>query len=216
MILKINQVPIVLHTMDSYSSYWDNWYLLFTKHCKNYGPIIFLTEEQSPSFVNNVRHIKTGKGEWGERLLNGLNQIESDLIIYMQEDFWPKKDLTLTDELLKIFYEKEMQCLKINNVVYPIQVDIVKDNLCKVRQNSPYSLTHQFGIWDKKFFMNHIFPNENPWVNEINGSKRINKEPHNIYQINNEWYAKVCSRGKLNMHGKKMLESYNLKFKGII
>lgn len=214
MITKINEVPIVLHTMDSYSAYWDNWYYLFTKHCKNYGPIVFLTEEKPPSFVNNVKHIKTGKGEWGYRLLNGLNQIESELIIYMQEDFWPKKDLVLTDDHLKIFYEKEMQCLKINNIVFPIKTDIIEGNLCKVRQNSPYSLTHQFGIWDKKFFMKHILPNENPWNNEILGSERINKNPHNIYQINYEWYAKVCSRGTLNNNGKKMLEMYKLKFYG--
>ena len=43
---------------------------------------------------------------------------------------------------------------------------------------------------------------------------KINKEPHNIYQINHEWYAKVCSRGTLNFYGKRMLESYNLKFEG--
>jgi hypothetical protein len=103
---------------------------------------------------------------------------------------------------------------KINNVVQPIQVDVIDGELCKVRQNSPYSLTHQFGIWNKEFFKKHIYPNENPWVNEISGSNRINKEPHNIYQINHEWYAKVCSRGTLNVYGKIMLESYNLKFEG--
>ena len=29
---------------------------------------------------------------------------------------------------------------------------------------------------------------------------------------NSEWYDKVCSRGTLNIYGKRMLESYNLKF----
>jgi hypothetical protein len=214
MISKINKVPVVLHTMDSYSPYWDNWFFLFTKHCKNHGTIFFLSEEKEPSFVSKVTHIKTGNGEWGARLLKGFESIDSQLIIYMQEDFWPKKDLTLTDDLLKIFHEKEMQCLKINNVVQPIQVDVIDGELCKVRQNSPYSLTHQFGIWNKEFFKKHIYPNENPWVNEISGSNRINKEPHNIYQINHEWYDKVCSRGTLNTNGIKMLETYNLEFNG--
>ena len=213
---KINEVPIVLHTMDSYSPYWDNWFFLFTKHCKNHGPILFLSEVKEPSFVSKVTHIKTGNGEWGARLLKGFESINSELIIYMQEDFWVKKDLTLTDDLLTLFYEKKMQCLKINNISHLIKFDVIDGDLCKIKQNSQYSLSHQFGIWDLDFFKKFILPHENPWVNELSGSLRVNKEPHNIYQINNEWYEKVCSRGILNIHGKKMLEIYNLEFNGKI
>ena len=66
--------------MDSYSKYWNPWYFLFKKHCKNHGPIYFLSEDKEPDFISEVIHFKTGKGEWGERLLSSLNQIEDDLV----------------------------------------------------------------------------------------------------------------------------------------
>jgi hypothetical protein len=214
MIKQINHVPIVLHSMDSYHHYWDNWYFLFKKHCFNHGPIYFLTEERKPSFVDEVIHVKTGSGEWGFRLLEGLKSVNSELMIYMQEDFWPKKDLLLCDDMLSLFYNKNMECLKINNIVKEIRTDQIDGELYKVQQNSPYSLTHQFSIWNLNFFRNLVLPHENPWANEIDGSKRMNQKPHNIYYIAKEWYAKVCSRGVLNEHGHRMLKSYDLEFHG--
>ena len=101
--------------MDAYSAYWDNWFKLFKKHVKNHGTIYFLTEDKEPdfSFFEDVVHIKTGYGEWGARLLNGLSQIDSDLIFYMQEDFWAIKDITLEDNFLELFKNYKMDCLKI-------------------------------------------------------------------------------------------------------
>ena len=64
----------------------SDWYIFETT--KKF----FLSEEKEPSFVSKVTHIKTGNGEWGSRLLKGFESIDSQLIIYMQEDFWPKKD----------------------------------------------------------------------------------------------------------------------------
>ena len=85
--MKINEIPIILHSMDSYSKFWNPWYHLFNLHCKNHGPIIFLSEEKEPDFVNDVTHIKTGKGEWGERLLIALEQIESELVFLYARGF---------------------------------------------------------------------------------------------------------------------------------
>jgi hypothetical protein len=99
--------------MDSYSKFWNPWFKLFNLHCKNNGPIIFLSEDKEPDFVNEVTHIKTGKGEWGQRLLVALNQIENDLVFYMQEDFWCVKDYELTDNLLSLFEFYDMDHLHI-------------------------------------------------------------------------------------------------------
>ena len=133
---KISQIPIVLHTMDSYSKFWTPWYNQLKKYLHNHGEIIFLSEEKEPDFVDYVRHIKTGKGKWGKRLLNGLNQIDDDLIFYMQEDFWASSDFTLSDDILSLFYQLNMTQLHIKGYIggMGILYDKISEKLYKMYQ----------------------------------------------------------------------------------
>ena len=210
--MKINEIPVILHSMDSYSKFWNPWYHLFNLHCKNHGPIIFLSEEKEPDFVNDVTHIKTGEGEWGERLLIALEQIESEFVFYMQEDFWCIKDFELTDNILEMFEEYKMDQLHIKENINLIKTIKIKDNLLKFAQDSEYTQNHQFGLWKKSKLKDNVLPNENPWENEINGSIRLNKNPHNIYLLDYHWYISVCRRGQLMERGEKIIKKYGISF----
>ena len=210
--MKINEIPIILHSMDSYSKFWNPWYHLFNLHCKNHGPIIFLSEEKEPDFVNDVTHIKTGKGEWGERLLIALEQIESELVFYMQEDFWCIKDFELTDNILEMFEEHKMDQLHIKENINLIKTIKIKDNLLKFAQDSEYTQNHQFGLWRKNKLKENVLPNENPWENEINGSIRLNKNPHNVYLLDYHWYVSVCRRDEIMPRGQEIIERYGINF----
>lgn len=210
--MKINEIPVILHSMDSYSKFWNPWYHLFNLHCKNHGPIIFLSEEKEPDFVNDVTHIKTGEGEWGKRLLIALEQIESELVFYMQEDFWCIKDFELTDNILEMFEEYKMDQLHIKENINLIKTIKIKDNLLKFAQDSEYTQNHQFGLWRKSKLKDNVLPNENPWENEINGSIRLNKNPHNIYLLDYHWYISVCRRGQLMERGEKIIKKYDISF----
>jgi len=210
--MKINEIPVILHSMDSYSKFWNPWYHLFNLHCKNHGPIIFLSEEKEPDFVNDVTHIKTGEGEWGERLLIALEQIESEFVFYMQEDFWCIKDFELTDNILEMFKEYKMDQLHIKENINLIKTIKIKDNLLKFAQDSEYTQNHQFGLWKKSKLKDNVLPNENPWENEINGSIRLNKNPHNIYLLDYHWYISVCRRGQLMERGEKIIKKYDISF----
>lgn len=205
---KINDIPIVLHTMDSYSKFWNPWYYFFKKHVTNYGPIYFLSEEKEPDFVNEVIHIKTGKGEWGERLLKGLKEVDSELIFYMQEDFWAYEDFELSDSLLKRFLEYEMDCLRISENTIHYTLNHIEDNLFKYNQNSNYTMSHQFSLWNKFFFTSNILESENPWDNEIIGSRRLRDISHKIYIITNKWYETTCTKGNMNESGERLMEKY--------
>lgn len=204
---EINQIPIVLHTMDSYSHYWNPWYALFKKHVKNHGPIYFMSEELEPDFVDDVIHIKTGKGEWGKRLLNGLEKINHDLIFYMQEDFWAINDISLNQNIIDDFLQYNMDSLRISFLSKHYSLKHISEKLYKFNQNSNYTMTHQFGLWKKSFFQKYILPHETPWQNEILGSQRINKHKHNIYIIKNEWYVPTVRKGKITDEGIKILKT---------
>jgi hypothetical protein len=164
---EINKIPIVLHTMDSYSQYWNPWYTLFKKHVRNHGPIYFMSEELVPDFVDDIIHIKTGKGQWGERLLNGLEKIDDDLIFYMQEDFWAIKDITLNHNIIDDFVNYDMDALRISFLSQHYSLKYITNKLYKFNQKSDYTMTHQFGLWKKSFFQKYILPHDISKIHDL-------------------------------------------------
>jgi len=207
---NINKIPIVLHTMDSYSKYWNPWYVLFRKYVSNTGPIYFLTEEKEPDFVNDIIHIKTGKGEWGQRLLNGLSKIDTDLIFYMQEDFWVQKPFNLNDDYFLLFKKYNMDALRISSNSKLYTLESIEENLFKYSQVSNYTISHQFTLWNKRFFMENILPNETPWRNELDGSDRLKNKEHNIYHIISDFYIPTVRRGTLLTEGYELIKKNNI------
>ena len=210
---KISDIPILIHTMDNYEKYWDTWYHLFKKYTINPPKIYFLTEEKAPSFASEVTHIKSGFGEWGYRLRKGLEQIDSDLVFYMQEDNWAYAPFEFKQEYLDKFIELDMQSLRFHACAFgSIQYDLVEGNLYKYKQKSPYLMGHHFGLWNKEFFLSNVYDNENPWVSEIQGTPRWFNISHRIYQYDIHWYWSVSRRGILQPEGEKILLDNNLEF----
>ena len=206
----LNDVPLVLHTMDKYSKFWNIWWHFFNKHCSHKN-IIFLSEEKPPDFVSEVTHIKTGEGEWGQRLLNGLSTIKSELIFYSQEDFWPIESFPFDQKSIDMFETEQLDCLRISWPYGEYQLTDLGGDIYRYNQNSPYTLSHQFSLWKKSFFEKHVLPGENPWENESSGTKRINENPHKIYFKPNSWYNETVHFCKLRESGINMLIQDNLK-----
>jgi hypothetical protein len=66
-------------------------------------------------------------------------------------------------------------------------------------ENSKYLVSHQPSIWKKSFLLDCLKPGENPWQNEYEGTKRLQKDPKirgkiAIYPC--DWYKHMCIKGK--------------------
>jgi hypothetical protein len=195
--------PVVLHTFDKYKKFWNPWFHYFKKNVKGPYKIYFLSEEEAPDFYEEVIHIKTGSGEWGQRLLTGLKQIPEDYIYYMQEDFWAFKPIDLSI-YLDTFIDYNMDVLRISSDSPLYTLENI-NNIYKFSQNSAYLMTHQFSLWNKSYFMKYVNPEDCPWSNEIKQTQKIAKTPHSIYMIKNEWYNPVVTKGILQPIGELML-----------
>ena len=89
--------------MDRYSFLWPGWHHYFRRHW-DFGieaPVYFANEDADVRFPG-IRQIKTGPGEWSDRLMCALSSIEESNVFYLQEDFW------LVRPLPKKFFEKAL------------------------------------------------------------------------------------------------------------
>lgn len=208
--MQIDNIPIILHTCDNYSKYWDHWWHFTNKYC-HHKNIIFCSEELSPSFHSNVKTFKTGTGSWGERLIKILKYINTTHIFYMQEDFWPTKDFPYNQQIIdKVIYD-QIDCWRICKNSEYYHLIPIEHNIYRYHQNSLYSLCHQFSLWRIDFLKQYIEPNENPWENEVYGSQRINNNSrHKIYFQENEWYQTTVCKGELQKNGLSLLKNEQL------
>jgi hypothetical protein len=203
--INIQNIPIILHTMDSYSKYWNYWWHFTKKYC-NHKNIIFASENIDPEFKNEVSTFKTGKGEWGKRLITILDSINKEYIFYMQEDFWPTKNFPYTQEKINKFINDNADCWRICEHSSFYNINQIEEDLYQYSQNSLYTLSHQFSLWKVSFLRQFINENETPWENELNGSTRVNLTPHKIYFQPNCWYETTVRQGNLQLNGINLLK----------
>jgi len=189
--------PLVIHTCDSYEKWWPLWFFFYKKYVSGFEKVYFLTEEKELPFKSDeIILIKTGKAEWGQRLITALNQIEEKYIYYSQEDFWAKKNFNPT-QYEEIFFKYKMNAFRITEKLHWFNLDHVEGNLFRFQQNSCYLMNHMFSLWDKNFFLRYVNPNDNPWDNETEQTKNISLIDHAIYLENNHWFESSVGRGEI-------------------
>jgi len=217
----MNQVALIVHTCDRYQLLYQGFEYFFKRNWPYQEVDIkyyFLTEEadfQSDLFVN----IKTGKGEWSDRLLNGLNQIEETYVIYFQEDMWISRPVSAdaVNKILQFTIEKNVNLFKLssNDIYYTTSTGNYIDGLSiSILNNdeSKYLMSHQVSVWNKSFLADQLHYKEHPWRNEREGTKRLRALNPRIYHIDlfsENGQAPINSNGKYLKPGRYYTVSQN-------
>lgn len=182
---------LVIHACDRYLFLFKGFEFFFNKYwddrinCKKY----FATEEievEIPGFTN----IRSGKGEWSNRLRKILLEIEEEYIIYMQEDMWfaQQVDADSMNNVLAFSLEHKILQFKLHSSeVYktnPIDQVISGLRVSKIdNAKSNFLMSHQITIWNKDFLKAQLPKGEHPWRNERKGTKRLKKIDYTIYHL---------------------------------
>jgi len=208
-------LAIIIHTCDKYEFVWEGWYKTFKKHWDfDLGIDIYFTNEEKDVSFDGLKQLKTGKGEWSDRLRTALNSISHKHTLYWQEDMWMKKSLNNFPIYYNDFIKYDMDYLmfmceqNIENKYFIYDKNGSDDKYLKNDiVNTKWVVNHQPAIWKKEFFLEYLQHSENPWINEIEGTKRA-KENHktkeiNSYNVNelNKWYLSVVKKGKFRDSG---------------
>ena len=230
----MDDISVIVHTCDKYNFCWDGWYYYFNKYWNYNLPwkIYFLNETKDINY-KNTNQIKSGPGEWSDRLKVGLGKIHSKYIFYLQEDVWLQKkvDFDLFLKLYEIVVKYNINALRIVNKTDPNyyklnNTSIFNGEISKFKNNSKYLVSHQPSIINKDFLIKTLIPNESPWDNEINGTNRLQNEQiikykwglfkysgipdHKIYLfLINNWYSAVVRQGSFTEDGEKLIKNIN-------
>ena len=217
------EVSLLVHTCDNYSRFWPG--MLFGLDFNwnfNKVPVYWASEEISINdqdftcrgipykpnpFIKQILTGKTDKNGFSTRMIRALEQVETKWVIYIQEDMWMISGLddSLIDKLLLLAETANADSIKIHLKLgyyhdYRLEnTDYVIDGV-KVQRYSEgdnYLHSHNATIWNREYLINNLVEGEDPWINEVEGSKRMSSKLHNHYHYNIHWYSQpgVCEMG---------------------
>jgi hypothetical protein len=165
---------------DKYHQAWAPFFFFIKKHWPGFNmPVILNTETRSFTYEGfDIRTFSLyKKGEdvpWGKRMLDHLDRVETDYILWMLEDYFLRSDVD-EDKLNRLIHvlEENKDISTFNLIHAPIGYSKKKrigDFVLRPRKGRfKFSTT---GLWRVSHLKEYILPHENPWQWEVDGDYR--------------------------------------------
>lgn len=192
----IQTCTLLLNSYDGGEDCWDHFFIAIKKQWPEMDlPIVLNTESKkySGDVFDNVKtfslYDRGQKVPWGRRLIETLDRIDTDYVLFFLEDNWLNKPVNndLFNKALIYMDNNQdiasIEFVKKNNPEYPNIQDGRFDEF-ELRPNKcPYKLNAQVALWRRKDLISFTRKHETPWEWEVYGSERIERFPQKIYVL---------------------------------
>lgn len=169
-----------------YSWLWPPFRYYFKKYA-DFHTRVYLASEFGVASNGDpyFEDIRTGQGEWSDRLITAIKKIEEPRFWLFLEDYWLSKPWTAEEfEAMSDWEGKSVDAWRFapGSSFVTIEGD-------RYVQNSKYTVSFQPTLWEKRFLLSILKPGENPWQAEIGGTARCNRlhRSHKIFFT--EWHG---------------------------
>jgi hypothetical protein len=181
-----NKYSILVNTSDGFDDCWMPFFTLFEKYWpENNAPIYLNTEKKvwkHPRLdirCTNVQGDSKRRLTWSECLLAALDQIETPLVLYFQEDYFihqKVRDDVIASAAEYMLGHPEVKHISLtrHGSIGPHESYNV-DWLVKIRQKARYRISTQAGLWRLDTLKSYIRAKENGWMFEIYGTWRAHR-----------------------------------------
>lgn len=187
---------ILVNTCDKFEDCWNPFFILFKKYWPEYKGLIYLnTEFKDYSFEGlNVVPIKGCVGKeypgkfatWSQCLFWALDAIDTDIVLYMQEDYFLKKSVVDSEvnKLVQLMVDKpDIACIHLTDQGVVADGTSKYPGLNKVKLKQKYRVSCQAALWRKEELLRIIRTYESAWEFEEFGSKRSTILKSNYYVV---------------------------------
>lgn len=181
-----NNYALLINTCDNFEDCWIPFFKLFTIYWPDYKGRIYLnTEYKDFSYpgldivctkvceANKVPRNK--RATWSQCLKWALEQIDTDLVLYMQEDYFLKDKVKndIVEKFVSLMHENiSIDCIHLTDQAVISSNESEYENLDVVAIKQRYRVSCQAALWRKSELLRIIREHENAWEFEEFGSKR--------------------------------------------
>jgi hypothetical protein len=195
----MNSYAILINTCDKFEDCWLPFFKLFKKYWPQYTGKIYLNTETKIfaypglhiiSLQTNL-HTPEQAITWSECLIRALKASETDIVLYMQEDYF-LKDFVKNDLVEK--YVQMMQQYTNIDCIHLTDQGLINDKksekyegLFSVLPKQRYLVSCQAALWKKETLLKLLRTYENAWQFEEFGSQRAAILKPEIFGVDKSW-----------------------------
>ena len=191
----MSEFAVFINSCDAFSDCWEPFFKLFKTYWPSYQGKLFLnTENKSFSYpgleivplqvASEVSPQK--KLTWGECTIRALREIDSEVVLYLQEDYFLNDYVNeeLINELSALVINNaSIHCLHITDQCPKATKASKFEKLFQIPKRIQYRVSCQAAFWRKEILLECLRPKETAWEFEKWGSKRAAILDHNFYAV---------------------------------
>lgn len=176
---------ILINTCDKFEDCWDPFFKLFKLYWSDCRGTVYLNTEYKDYSYPGLSVVpvkgcvgKSFKGKfatWSSCLKWALDKMDSDIVLYMQEDYFLKAPVKndLVEKYVKLMYEHpDVKCIHLTDQAVRTRVKSEFENLDIVEFNQRYRVSCQAALWRREELYALIREYEDAWRFEEFGSQR--------------------------------------------
>lgn len=196
-----NPYSILINTCDNFEDCWDPFFKLWSKYWNDCQGNIYLNTEYKDYKYTGLNIIPTQvckknnfplnkRATWSQCLKWALEQIDTDIVLYMQEDYFLKEKVKneLVEEYVQLMNENEnIKCIHLTDQAVLASGKSKFSNLNNVEYKQRYRVSCQAALWRKQELQILIREYEDAWQFEEFGSMRSSIIKHDYYVVDNDY-----------------------------
>lgn len=192
---------ILVNTCDKFQDCWDPFFKLWKTYWPDCNGTIYLNTEFKDYSYPGINIIpvkgcvgKTYKGKyatWSQCLKWALDKMDTDLVLYLQEDYFltGKVNNTMVEHYLEYMMDHpEIPCIQLTTAGIP-ERDVYDSNEHLHYSDSTHFsyVSCQASIWRKEILLRILREHETAWNFEWWGSKRAHYWNLKFLTLNHQW-----------------------------
>lgn len=196
---------ILVNSTDSFEDCWYPFFTLFSKYWSGTPTRIVLNTETKDFSYPGLDLIcskvygsnPSQRLAWGECLRRCLEKISTDLVLYLQDDYFINSpvDVKQIDDFARLMLAERYSHLSLVTFSNAGPWRPTKHPLLwEIDQKAHYRISLQAGLWRKDRLLMYIRSHENPWQFELWGSKRAHRISDTFFCLNHDIFNKENRR----------------------
>jgi len=173
--IELKSTPVIISSCDAYQDAWEAFFALFFRYWPDCRFPLYLITNDSSYPDDRVISIKLGEDQgWASNMRRVLAGVDSDYLIYMQEDYFLCRpvDNERIISLLHYAISEKAACLRLYPSPAPDKPYSDNPEVGKIALEAPYRVSLQAAIWNKHILNDLIVDGESSWEMEIKGTVR--------------------------------------------
>jgi hypothetical protein len=177
---------VIVNSCDAFEDCWAPFFLLLKKYWPSLQAPIFLNTEQKSwqceqfdVICTQVERKEKRRLSWSECLIKALDQLDSPLVLYFQEDYFIHRPVdvgTVERAIEYMLSNTEVQRIALTKYYGSGPIKNYKEDWLKILdKNARYRISTQASLWRVNNFKSYLDAKENGWMFEIFGTWRAQK-----------------------------------------